>query len=207
MIVFSPNHGPLREGNSCHNPSGAGGGQFCGGFLAGEQQRSGKLGVPFTINPALNVRSSAFDPETKQIELGTGTDEWKLGRPGLLSIARLEIGHVTDPTYGDRKAQRIIDGHSFGGTYAEEFGAWRAAIRDSKGKVEWSTVRKSLTGYLNDDARLYSKVKDYMAAKGFARGTTARSENRWTKAMDREYSRILDRHLAILKRYARVAKR
>jgi hypothetical protein len=30
MVRLIPNHGPVREGNDCHTPEGAGGGQFCG---------------------------------------------------------------------------------------------------------------------------------------------------------------------------------
>ena len=101
----------------------------------------------------------------------------------------------------------MVGGDRFGPTYAEEFGAWKAAIRDAKGRVQWSTVRKSLTGYLYDDPVYHRVLQDRLASRGVARGTTDAQEQRWETASTAAYEATLDRHLAVLKRYARVVKR
>jgi hypothetical protein len=49
VITFAPNHGPTRESNACHTPSGPTGGQFCG-TGAGSGNAVAARPVPVTVN-------------------------------------------------------------------------------------------------------------------------------------------------------------
>jgi hypothetical protein len=195
---------PLHESNDCHAPAGSpAGGQFCSGFLRGEAARAGTLGVTFTVDPALRTRDSGFYPKDRRVEIGLNPDEWALTKAGQLSVARHELGHVTDPMYGSTRAQRIIGGDKVGKLYAEEFGAWRAAIRDSGGRVQWRTVRQALTNYLYDDFAYTAKVKDRLMHQGVASGPTSEDWDNFSARVSREIDHTLDRHVGLLRRYAR----
>jgi len=203
---------PMHEYNQCHNPEGAGGGQFCStGYLRGEKARAKKIGVPFIVDPKLRTRDSGFYPgENRRVELGLDPDEWKLTRAGILSVARHELGHVTDAEYGtpDKPAQRIIDGEKFGQRYAEEFGAWRAAVRDAPhGRVQWRAVRQALTNYLYDDFIYTSKVNDRLMHQGVASGPSPEDWDNFNRVGSQVLDRTLDRHVALLKRYGRRVRR
>jgi hypothetical protein len=97
-------------------------------------------------------------------------------KPEQLSVLRHELGHADKTELG--RGGRIIGGEKFRGQYVEEWRAWKNAIRNSGGKVDFKTVRSSLRSYL-DDQPVSPAAYDY----------------------------VVNRHVAILKRYAKRVRR
>lgn len=97
----------------------------------------------------------------------------------ILTIARHELGHVSPQAFGKiarivgfnpkaeaealaKRLQKNYDGdldyataHAQASravdTYIEELRAWRNAVRDSGGRVKWSTAQRALSSYLQVD--------------------------------------------------------
>lgn len=189
---FAEAYGLLRESNDCHLPNGSGGGQFCSkghGYLTGEWKRARTFSTDLEVETgtlttsSYHLRASPFGDDAK-IVIGTAPDEWHLNRSGLLSVARHEVGHAAQRARAQlgepRPAEARIAGFRFSSEYVKEFMAWRDAISASGGRIQWSTVRKSLEGYLEGDY--------------------------WFNLLRTDRSRMLDKHIALLKRYARLAK-
>ncbi len=212
---------PIHEFNPCHVPAGSPeGGQFCpvAPFLNDEAKRAYKLRVPFSAQAGMAVGDSGYDrlggveiglSKSKDAPFSTPPPD----RADILTVARHELGHVTDSDYGYHgpKAQRVIDGQKYGPTYANEFGAWRAAIRDSPhGRVRWSTVRRSLLSYITLDSNFKQRVLNLQGRYGLLPSlgwNELERQRRIAELTRREAGRIVDRHLSILQRYAKQDRR
>lgn len=203
-----PDSATLREYNKCHEPKGPGGGRFCStDYLQGEVARAKKHGVSMKIDPKSDIRDSGYYPDKRRIVVGLDAQRgWSARRSAVLSTARHELGHVTDATYGreGKPAQRLILGQPVQPEYAEEFGAWKAALRDSGGRVSMGEIKQSLKNYLYDDVLVSNAAADRVR---IPKGPSDDQYELYTAAVGAEIDKVLDSHVTLLRRYARTVRR
>ena len=137
--------------------------------VAYSPKRSGPDESPGTAN--LPNRTVLLQPSDPSRRFHTKSEQ--------LSALRHELGHI-DRTPLGRGADRVA-GTRFSDRYTEEIRAWKNAIRNSKGRVDWNTVRDGLESYL---------LGEYMV-QGYPPKASA----------------IADRHVGLLKRYAKRIRR
>jgi hypothetical protein len=124
---------------------------------------------PFRISHAdLATRTATVSPSFPESGFHTKTER--------LSALRHELGHL-DKTLLGRGGQRVL-GRTFSDNYVEEIRAWKNAIRNSGGKVDFKTVGFALRSYLQEEPGTI-----------IGKGT------------------ILNRHVNLLKRYAKKIRR
>lgn len=229
---FNPCHNPAGPGGGrfCSTQAPAdragGGGSSIPGFLRGEASRAKGKGIKFEVAHSLGPINSSYDPVYKKVELGIDTTQpYSLDyqqdyqtKPAILSVARHELGHADynadqhrfSRYRGGRYGSDPIIGNHYGQMYQEEFGAWKQAIRNS-GRVKWATVRRSLDSYLQTDLAAIRQVEEIVSKvpKGVIVGLdgTSVDPQQWSLKFKAEYNKLLDSHVALLKRYARVVRR
>lgn len=137
-----------------------------------------------TLDPMLSKDVSGLtDAEMRHLLVG----QWPgAQRTELLSVLRHEGGHLDRTPLGSPK----LFGRSLSPEYTEEVRAWKNAIRNGRGRIDWNVVRRGLGSYL--------KNEPLPGVPGVAMGSEADKILR---------NAFLDRHVRLLKRYAKRVRR
>jgi len=148
-------------------------------FLAKDAARAWKTDRTVTIYDKTEIQhgspgTSYGDNRTVAIS-PSGKDRAYHSKVAQLSVFRHELGHQDQTPLG---RTRIL-GRQHSETYTEEVRAWKNAIRNSGGKVDFKTLRAGLASYLSTE---------YPHAP-------------------KQAARVADQHVALLQRYARKIRR
>ena len=161
-------------------------------YLDAEMHQAEKLGVHVAAWPSSHPNTSRY-VSGKTVGVPSRVNKVDLGLKGksteVLSTLRHELGHAKTWDHGARPAAPRVLGTKFSDTYGREVLAWASAIKDApNNRVDWNAVRSGLISYLRQEP-----------ATGIGRGYDVDSV--------RKRAAIVDRHMALLKRFAQSLRR